>query len=116
MEDDNKILKLKYLSNHIWNHTQILNLSLDDQTIFYKSLRGRWPSLEDDLRCKDDLKASRILVLRGKYKEKAEEISSVALLSPACFAVCLGSKVVYAGHAGHEGHTGHTGHLCWLCQ
>ena len=32
MEDDIKILKLEYLSNHLLDHTQILKLSLDDQT------------------------------------------------------------------------------------
>ena len=35
MEDDLKILKVKYLSNPLLDHTQILNLSLDDQTILY---------------------------------------------------------------------------------
>jgi hypothetical protein len=34
MEDHIKILKVKYLSNPLLIHTQILNLSLDDQTIF----------------------------------------------------------------------------------
>ena len=38
MEDDLKILKVEYLTNQL-DHTQILNLSLDDQTIFYKSLK-----------------------------------------------------------------------------
>jgi hypothetical protein len=38
MEDDLKILKVKYFSNHLLDHTQIFNLSLDGQTIFYKSL------------------------------------------------------------------------------
>ena len=38
MEDNLKILKLEYLSNHFVDLTQILNLSLYDQTIFYKSL------------------------------------------------------------------------------
>ena len=37
MEDDLKILKLKYLSNPLLDPTQILNLCLDDQTILYKS-------------------------------------------------------------------------------
>ena len=37
MEDNLKILKAEYLSNHLLDHTQILNLDLDDQTIFYKS-------------------------------------------------------------------------------
>ena len=38
MEDKLKILKVEYLINHLLNDTQILNLILDDQTIFYKSL------------------------------------------------------------------------------
>ena len=33
MEDDPKILKGEYLSNHLLDHTQILDLSLDDLTI-----------------------------------------------------------------------------------
>ena len=32
MEDDLKILKVEYLSNHLLDHTQILNLSLNDHT------------------------------------------------------------------------------------
>ena len=36
MENDLKILKVEYLSDHLLDHTQILNLSLDDQTILYK--------------------------------------------------------------------------------
>ena len=39
MEDGLKILKVEYISNHLLDHTQILNLSLDDQTIFYKSFK-----------------------------------------------------------------------------
>ena len=37
MEDDLKILKVKYLTNNLLDHSQILNLSLDDQSIFLKS-------------------------------------------------------------------------------
>ena len=29
MEDDQQILKVEYLSNHLLDHTQILNLDLD---------------------------------------------------------------------------------------
>ena len=43
MEDDLKILKVEYLSNHLLDHTQILNLSLDDQIIFYQSSKWGWP-------------------------------------------------------------------------
>ena len=42
MEDNLKILKVKYLSNHLLNPTPILNLSLNDQSVFY--------TLEDDLK------------------------------------------------------------------
>ena len=38
MEDDLKTLKVEYFSKQ---QTQILNLSLDDQTIMYKSSTGR---------------------------------------------------------------------------
>ena len=34
MEDDLKILRVKYLNNHLLDNSQILNLSLDMQTIF----------------------------------------------------------------------------------
>ena len=50
MEDDLKILKVEYLSNHLLDHTQILNLSWDDQTIFYKSFKWRRPPMDDDLK------------------------------------------------------------------
>ena len=50
MEDELKILKVKYLSNRLLDHTQILNLSLYDQTIFCKSSIWRRPPMEDDLK------------------------------------------------------------------
>ena len=50
MEDDLKILKVEYLSNCLLDHTQILNLSLHDQTIFCKSFKWRQPPMEDDLK------------------------------------------------------------------
>ena len=34
MVDDLKILKVEYFSNHLLDPTQILYLSLDDQTLF----------------------------------------------------------------------------------
>jgi hypothetical protein len=34
MEDNLQISEVEYLSNHILDHNEILNLSLDDQTIF----------------------------------------------------------------------------------
>ena len=39
MEDDLQILKIEYLSNRLLDHTQILNLSLHDQTMFCKSFQ-----------------------------------------------------------------------------
>ena len=38
MEDDLKELKVEYPNRHKLDHIQILNLSLDKQTIVYKSL------------------------------------------------------------------------------
>jgi hypothetical protein len=49
MDDDINILKVEYLSNTLLDHNQILNLGLDDQTIFYKSLKWRQTPMEDDL-------------------------------------------------------------------
>ena len=37
MEVDLKILQVEFLSNCLLDHTQILSLRLDEQTIFYKS-------------------------------------------------------------------------------
>ena len=34
MEDNLKILQVEYSSNPLLDHTQVLNLSLNDQTIF----------------------------------------------------------------------------------
>ena len=39
MEDNLKKLKVEYLSNHLLDHTQILNLRLNDQTVFCKSFK-----------------------------------------------------------------------------
>ena len=49
MEDDLKILKVEFLRNHLLDHTQILNLSLDDQTILYKSAKWSRPPMKDEL-------------------------------------------------------------------
>ena len=49
MEDKLKIIKVEYLRNNLMNHNQILILSVDDQNIFYKSLKWRLPKMEDDL-------------------------------------------------------------------
>ena len=53
MEDDLKILKVEYLSNHLLDRTQISKLSLNDQTIVYKFFKWRRPrwkatSMKDD--------------------------------------------------------------------
>ena len=47
MEDDLKTLKVVYLSNLVLNHTQILNLSLDVQSIYFKHCKN-----EDNLHWK----------------------------------------------------------------
>ena len=39
MEDDLKILKVEHISYYLLDHSQILNLSLDNQTTFYKFLK-----------------------------------------------------------------------------
>jgi hypothetical protein len=51
MEDDDlKILKVLYLSNHLFDPTQILNLNLNHQTLLYKSFKCRKPPMENDLK------------------------------------------------------------------
>ena len=44
MEDDLGILKVEYLSNHLLDPTQTLNLSLNDQTILYKFFKWKTTS------------------------------------------------------------------------
>ena len=39
MEDNLKSLKVEYLSKHLFDHTQVFNLSVDDQTVSYKALK-----------------------------------------------------------------------------
>ena len=63
MEEDLKISKVEYLRNHLLDQTLILNWGSDDQTVFYKSLAERWPPVEEDLRCKDELKAFRMWLM-----------------------------------------------------
>jgi hypothetical protein len=48
-EDDLKIWKVEYLSNHWMDLTQIWNLSKKDQTRVYKGIKWRQPLMEDDL-------------------------------------------------------------------
>ena len=62
MEDDLKLLKVGYLSNRFLDHAQILNLSLHDQSILYKSFKGRLPPMEDDLKI---LKVEYLIFHRG---------------------------------------------------
>ena len=50
MEDDLKILKVEYLSNHWLDLTRIWNLRLGDQTKLYKCVKWRQPRIEDDLK------------------------------------------------------------------
>ena len=46
MEDNLKILKVEYFSNQLLDHTKMLDLSLDDKTIFYKILKMKTTSNE----------------------------------------------------------------------
>jgi hypothetical protein len=48
-EDDLKILKVEYLGRPLLNHTQILSLSVYEQTIFCQSFKWRRPLMEDAL-------------------------------------------------------------------
>ena len=50
MEDDLKLLKVEYLSDPLLDHAQILNLSLECQTILYKSFKWRQLPMEDNLK------------------------------------------------------------------
>jgi hypothetical protein len=51
MEEDLKIFKVEYLSNHLSDHTQILSLILNDQIIFLQIFKmkttsnGRQPQI-----------------------------------------------------------------------
>ena len=45
-----KLFKLESLTNHLLDHTQIFNLTLDNWTIFNKYLKWRQDFLEDDLK------------------------------------------------------------------
>ena len=50
MEDDLKIVKVKYLNNRWFDLIQILNLSYRDQTKVYRSFRLKMTPMEDDLK------------------------------------------------------------------
>ena len=47
MEDDLKISKVEYLSNYVLDLSQIVNSSLDDQTIV-QIFKWRQPLMEED--------------------------------------------------------------------
>ena len=53
------LLKVKYLSNHLSDHPQILNLSLFDQTKLHK---WRQPPMEDDLKYQIKISQQPLLV------------------------------------------------------
>ena len=50
MEDDLKVLKVEYLSKHCLDLSQILNLSLCEQTESKHCLKWWLPLMEDDLK------------------------------------------------------------------
>ena len=68
MEDDLNILKVEYLSNQLLDHIQISNLSLDDQTIFYKFLKWRRPPMEDNFK-----------ILKGEYHSNHLDKTNLSL-------------------------------------
>jgi hypothetical protein len=72
MEDNLKMLKVEYLSNHSSDPPQILNLRSGDQT--------KIKMLDMFLKYTVDISKGKFI---GNPNEK--EISRVALLSPACF-------------------------------
>ena len=51
-EDDLKIWKVEYLTNHRLDLTQIWNLSYWDQTIVWKAMKWRGPPMEEELQGK----------------------------------------------------------------
>jgi hypothetical protein len=54
MEDDPKILKVEYISNHLLDHTQTLNLSVDNKTML-QILKIKTTKMEDNLQNLDNL-------------------------------------------------------------
>ena len=86
----------------------IIPINLNDQIIFYKSLKWRWSPMEDDHRCKDDLKLCRLWLMRGVLEETQRksrvllcsaqfvyEFLSVFLsgLQFVCMSVCLQVRI-----------------------
>ena len=105
MEDDLKMLKVEYLSNHSSDPPQILNLRSGDQTKIKMldmktTSNGRrpqniksWISQQPLIRSSSNFKLklrrpNTVWIVTYEYilEENSEEISSVALLSPACFS------------------------------
>jgi hypothetical protein len=62
MEDELKILKVEYLSNHLLDPTQILNPSVYDQTIVYTSFN------EDNLQWKKTSKHKKWNISATTYR------------------------------------------------
>ena len=50
MEDVLKISEVEYISNHLLDHTQIVNLDLGDQSKVFKYFKRRRSPMEDDLK------------------------------------------------------------------
>ena len=50
MKDNIKISKVEYLSNHLLDPIQILNLDLGNQSKVFKYFKWRRPLMEDDLK------------------------------------------------------------------
>ena len=61
MEDTLKILKVKYCTNHLLDHTQTFYLSLDVQTTIDKSLKLRQTLMKDNL----NLNTLKVVYLRN---------------------------------------------------
>ena len=104
MEEDHEISKVEYISNQRLDFPQTLDLTSGDQT--QKMLKWRLPPMEEDLKVLNIeylsnqwwylTQVSNYVIfkfLRGKLEENSEEISSVALLSPACSSVLSESSI-----------------------
>ena len=85
------------LCNHLLDSTKILNWRLDYQ----KSLKWRRHPIKDDLKISKVEPLSNqfmdhdLSVLRGTLEENSKEISSVALLSPACSVFCCAINMAW---------------------
>jgi hypothetical protein len=94
-----QISKVKYLSNHWSNFSQIFNLSLCDQTKLYNCFKSIWHPMKDNFQWnttstiksvskEDDLEVTWEF-FGGNHGKNSEIILNMALLSPACFLFCL---------------------------